>query len=405
MPKKMLVLCIDRDADLKEKVGIAGPIIGRARNLDAANRILLKDPEEVDGNTIFEAVKLFDSMKANGEDVEVATLTGDQSRGYTADREVAEQLDRVLTEFPAESCIFVGDGADDEQIMPIINSRMKVDSVKQVSMKQSKELERTYFLILDKLKEPYFARMFIGLPAIILLTLVISYSLGFEWKPVAALVGLYLLLKGFGIEDRLANTLSHFKFSAEQVSTIAYFIALPLFALALWLSIDEYIKWAPSVDNLKALAFGVRSLVIFLVPPLVLVFAGKFYDNVRDGNNLGTLRMLFYCVMVGITLFIVWTFAGWVIAEAYFSELVNALIVSIIFGTIAMETVQYLKRDSIHGVDLLGKEVYSSSGNYLGRVVSVSDEEKDFVYTNPWKKKQVCDYDQVKDIDARINLI
>ncbi|MEM3364032.1 MAG: DUF373 family protein [Candidatus Micrarchaeia archaeon] len=405
MPRKTLILCIDRDADLKEKIGVVGPVVGRARNIDVANRLLLADPEEVDGNTIFEAVKLFDSMKANGEDVEVATLTGDPSRGYVADREIAEQLDKVLTEFPAEACIFVSDGADDEQILPIINSRMKVDSLRQVSMKQSKELERTYFLILDKLKEPYFARMFIGLPALILLALVASYSLGFEWKPVAALVGIYLLAKGFGIEDRIIYMLSHFKVSAEEVSTIAYVIAMPLFVLALWLSADDYIKTAASMDNLKAIGHSVRSLVIFIVPPMVLIYLGKLYDNIRDGNSLGTLRMMFYVIMTGITLYLVWVFAGWVIAEVYFSEFVNALIASIILGAITMETVQYLKRDTIKGVDLLGKEVYSSSGNYLGRVVSVSDEDKDFVYINPWKKKQVCDYDKIKDIDTRINLI
>ncbi|MGB9635173.1 MAG: DUF373 family protein, partial [Candidatus Micrarchaeia archaeon] len=66
MPRKILILCIDRDADLKEKVGISGPIVGRARNLDVANKLLLKDPEEVDGNTIFEAIKLFDEMKLHG---------------------------------------------------------------------------------------------------------------------------------------------------------------------------------------------------------------------------------------------------------------------------------------------------------------------------------------------------
>ena len=405
MPRKTLILCVDRDADLKEKVNIAGPIVGRARNMDAANRILLIDPEEVDGNTIFEAIKLFDSMKANGEDVEVATLTGDASRGYTADREISEQLDRVLSEFPAESCIFVSDGADDEQIMPIISSRMKVDGIRQVSMKQSKELERTYFLILDKLKEPYFARMFIGLPALVLLALVASYSLGFEWKPVAALVGIYLLAKGFGIEDRVIYMLSHFRVSADEVGTIAYVIALPLFALALWLSIEDYIKMAASVNNLTALAYGVRSLVMFLIPPIILVYLGKFYDNLRDSNNLGMLRMMFYIVMTGIILYIVWMFAGWVTADVYFSEFVNAILASVIFGAIAMETVQYLKRDSIKGVDLLGKEVYSASGNYLGRVVSVSDEEKEFVYVNPWKRKVVCQYNQVMDIDTRISLV
>jgi len=405
VPKKTLILCIDRDADIKEKVGVSGPIIGRSLNIDAANKLLLTDPEEVDGNTIFEAVRLFDSMKANGEDVEVATLTGDRSRSYTADREISKELDTVLADFPAESCIFVSDGADDEQIIPLINSRMKIDGVRVVSMKQSKELERTYFLLLDKLKEPYFARTFIGIPAVILLLLSVSYWLGFEWKPVATLLGAYLLAKGFGIEDRIIYTLSHFKFSTEQVSTIAYVIALPLFVLAIWLSIEEYMKSALLYDVLKSVGYGTRSLVIFIIPPLTLIYIGKLYDNVRAGSSLSTLRMLFYLVLTAIILYIVWMFASWVTAEAYFEEFMNALIISIIIGAVSMEAMQYLKRDMVHGVDLLGKEVYSASGSYLGKVVSINDEEKEFIYVNQWKKRQVCDYSLVKDVDTRISLM
>lgn len=405
MPKKTLILCIDRDADLKEKAGVGGPLLGRAANVDAANKLLLADPEEVDGNTIFEAVRLFDSMRAAGEDVQIATLTGDPARGFTADREVASQLDKVLSEFPAESCVFVSDGADDAQVMPLINSRMKVDGVKLVSMKQSKELERTYFLILDKLKEPYFARIFIGIPALILLGLVISYSLGLEWRPVAALVGIYLLAKGFGIEDRILYMLSHFKFSAEQVSTIAYLIALPLLLLAFWLSFEDYTKISGAVDSAKAMGYSVRTFIIFLIPPLFLVFLGKLYDNIRAANNLAALRVLFYGVITSVIIYIGWVFAGWVVAEAYFGDVVNALVISIIVGAGAMELMIYQKRNMIKGVDLLGKEVYSSSGAYLGRVVSVDDDEKEFSYVNQWKKRLTCDYNQIKDVDTRINLV
>ncbi len=405
MPKKILVLCVDRDADLKEKVGISGPIIGKSMNLNAANKLLLKDPEEVDGNTIFEAIRIYDLMRSKGEDVEIATLTGDPGRGYIADREISSQLDKVLLQFPAESCIFVSDGGDDEQILPIINSRMKLDAVKQVSMKQSKELERTYLLILDKLKEPYFARIFIGIPALILLGLVISYSLGFEWRPVAALLGVYLLAKGFGIEDRLLYTLSHFKFSSEEVSTIAYVIAFPLFVLAVWMSIDQYIKTSQTYDALESVGYALRTLVISFVPPMFLIYVGRLYDNIRASKNLATLRMLFYSVLTAIILYIIWAFASWVTSDMFFGELVNVFIFSIVLGALSMEVVHYLKMDMVRGVDLLGKEVYSSSGNYLGKVVSVDDDEKVFVYVNPWKKRESCDYNRVRDINGKVSLV
>lgn len=127
MPSKTLIICIDRDADLKEKVNISGPIVGRQANLDAANKLLLTDPEEVDGNTIFAAIKNYDLLKSKGEDVEVVTLVGDKSRSYLADREISNQLDNVLSEYNAETCMIVTDGADDEQILPVISSRIKID--------------------------------------------------------------------------------------------------------------------------------------------------------------------------------------------------------------------------------------------------------------------------------------
>ncbi len=272
-------------------------------------------------------------------------------------------------------------------------------------MKQSKELERTYFLILDKLKEPYFARLFIGMPALILLGLVASYYLGFEWKPVAAILGIYLLAKGFGIEERVIYVLSHFRFSAEQISSITYLISLPLFLLALWLAVDEYIKSSITFDVLKSLGYSLKSFIIFLMPPLFLVYLGRIYDSLRTSNNLALLRFLFYMMLTVIMIYISLMFVGWVVADVHFADLVNAIVITVLFAVILIEATHYLKRGMIRGSDLLGKEVYSSSGSYLGTIVSVNDDDKSFVYINPWKKRQVIDYGMIKEIDIRVTLM
>lgn len=405
MPSKRLIICIDRDADFKEKVNISGPIVGRQANLDAANAILLADSEEVDGNTIFEGIKNYDLMKSKGEEVEIITLIGHKSRGYIADREITNQLDNILAEHNAESCMIVTDGADDEQIIPIISSRIKIDSVRQISMKQSKELERTYFLVLEKLKEPYFARIFIGVPALIILGLVISYSLGLEWKPVAGFMGIYLLAKGFGIEDRILEILSNFKFNAEQLGSISYLFSIPLFLIAIWLSVDEFLISSYTFDSLKAIGYGLRTLVLFIIPAFSSIYLGQLYDSLRSGNNLLSLRMFFYVIMTSISIYLLWVFSGWVIMETYFSELVNSILISIIIIAISMELVQFIKKDLIKGVDILGKEVFSGSGSYLGKIVSTNDDEKLFIYLNPWKKRISIDYNQIKDIGHKISLV
>lgn len=43
---KVLVLCIDRDNDLGEKTGIAGPVMGRENNAEAAKKMMIVDPGE-----------------------------------------------------------------------------------------------------------------------------------------------------------------------------------------------------------------------------------------------------------------------------------------------------------------------------------------------------------------------
>ncbi len=94
--ERILVLAVDIDNDLYRKTKIAGPLIGRAQNLNGAQQLALADPEDTDGNAMFYAVRLFDQLKKEGYEVNIATITGSESEGYDADREIASQLDLVL---------------------------------------------------------------------------------------------------------------------------------------------------------------------------------------------------------------------------------------------------------------------------------------------------------------------
>ena len=58
--RRILILCVDRDADFGTKAEIKTPLIGRAVNLNAAVSLALSDPEEADANAMFEAVSLYD---------------------------------------------------------------------------------------------------------------------------------------------------------------------------------------------------------------------------------------------------------------------------------------------------------------------------------------------------------
>ncbi|MCD6414258.1 MAG: DUF373 family protein [Candidatus Diapherotrites archaeon] len=240
---KILVLCVDRDDDLGKKAGIKAPIIGEKANLKAAQALALADPTESDVNAIYQAVATYRKLKEEGEYVEVATITGHRVRGTKADREVARQLENLLEEGKYTSVALVTDGADDEQILPMLQSRVKIEFVKTVLVKQTKELEKSYYVVKEILKDPYFARLILGVPGLMALIGVTAWLLGMEHdalKLVLLVGGAYLFFRGFGIEDFVSKTLTEFKKSAsiERASFPLYISALVLFVLSVWAGYD-----------------------------------------------------------------------------------------------------------------------------------------------------------------------
>lgn len=172
---KVLVLAIDRDDDFGVKAGVSGPVIGRDKCLDAAVKLSLADPEDSDANSLFAAIKLYDELKESGkfEDVEVALITGSHNVGVESDLELSRQLDKVLKEFPADGVIPVTDGAEDEQIFPIITSKVPILSTRRVVVKQSPGIETTWYIIVRYLKEllsdPEVSKVVLGIPGLIVL--------------------------------------------------------------------------------------------------------------------------------------------------------------------------------------------------------------------------------------------
>ncbi|MDH4123891.1 MAG: DUF373 family protein [Thermoplasmata archaeon] len=150
---KTLVLCVDRDDDLGAKAGMAGPIIGRQDNIIAAQKLGLADPEDVDTNSILSAVSLYDDLIKKGMETEVVTITGDVHVGFQSDLILTRQLENILELLKPDRAILVSDGEEDEYIYPIISSRVKIDSVRRVFVKQSESLEGFYYLLVKSLKD------------------------------------------------------------------------------------------------------------------------------------------------------------------------------------------------------------------------------------------------------------
>ncbi len=402
--KSKLVICVDRDNDLYEKAGISGPVIGREANLAAAMKLAVADPAEPDTNAIFKAISIYDQLSKE-HNMQVATLTGSPKLGYAADDAISGQLDQIIAQFPCESCIFVSDGASDETTIPIIQSRLKIDSVEVLTMKQAKELEKTYFVILDKLKEPYYARMFFGIPAMLGVLFVLSSLMNWGWPVPIAIISLYLFMKAFGIEEALAKSVSAFELSVERVSLVIYFSAVLLICIAFWSGYQSLMS--PSVfvtTPAKLIASAIRSTLLLLPPALLMLFTGRVIDLVLDKRKVEVIRYGMYAVFVVLFWLVFWAGASWVINDSSpyvsFGDFVEIIIASVLMGFVSIGLLKRIKYGVIIGLKLENKEVLGPSGNYLGKVLGVDAKAGALALKSPLGQKfmvSLMDIDRVGD--------
>ena len=218
----ILILCVDRDNDVGKKTGIKTPIVGRNNNMTAATKLILQDPEEADANAMFEAIRIHDSLTEAGsdEESEVATIAGLEAGGIAADRKLVSELTEVLDKFRASSIILVTDGFTDEDILPLVQSRVPVSSVRRVIVKHSEAIEETAAVFSRYLRmlveDPRYSRIVLGLPGTLLLLLgmlliinvshpEIFYPYGLDtyaWISSLLVIGAFLLVKGYGLDKK-----------------------------------------------------------------------------------------------------------------------------------------------------------------------------------------------------------
>ena len=228
-----LVVCIDRDDDLGRKAGVAGPVVGRSAVLEAAQRLGTADPEDSDTNALFAAVNLLDELRGAGEECEVCVLTGSPKVGVLSDRRVADQFDHVLETVRASSSYLVSDGAEDEYLFPILASRVKVDGVRRVFVRQSASIESTYYTLVRAFKDPKLRAKTILPVALVLLILGLAAAEGLIlWGVIglSILLGIYLIFWTFDIDEAIIDSIRSASTDIRQGS-VAFGFGLFAFAL------------------------------------------------------------------------------------------------------------------------------------------------------------------------------
>ena len=243
--KRVLIVNIDRDDDIGRKARVETPVMGRENVLLVAEKLLLEDPEDADGNALFGAVKLYDELKARGENVEVVALAGSEYGGVDADKKISEELEYVISRYNPDGVILVTDGFSDEEILPIVGTRIPIISVKRVVVKHSRSVEETYAVLERYIRmiwrEPPYRIYFIAIPGLIffligILTLLQLTQVALIYSLI--IIGLAMIVKGFGIDEYIeslkkAHIYEYIKLATYIGSTAAFLIGSYISYLAI----------------------------------------------------------------------------------------------------------------------------------------------------------------------------
>jgi putative membrane protein len=310
---RTLVLSVDRDDDIGWKAKVESPAIGRAACLKAANTLALADPEDSDVNAIFSAVKIYDELTEKGEETAIAVIAGNHLHMIEGDRRIAASLEQVIKETQVTNCILVTDGAEDEYVIPIIQSKIPVSSVRRVIVNQMPNLEGTYYILKKFLDDPKISRMIFIPLGLAMLLYAIAYLLdapGIATIIVVGVIGGYLLYKGFGFDEIVHSIIDALRISLSRgrFSFVTYTTTILLIIIGFTVGFINVLKFYSTDSSLGLLLY----LMTFIYGSIEwFIFAGlvtsvgviiDVYANEREA--LGKVIVFpFFVIALGFILY------------------------------------------------------------------------------------------------------
>ncbi len=316
-PERVLILYVDRDGDVTKFTKIPTPIIGREKNLEAANSFALLSPEDSDLNALFYAIKLYDELvsKKLFSECQIATVSGVEGVGIESDVRIKEELKKVLSVFKADGVIFISDGGRDELVIPIVSSMIPIISIKRVIVGQSEGVEETFLLVIKYIKNilvtPSLRYLTIGIPGVLLMfyALLSFFNLSHFFSLMFLLfIGIIAFIKGFYIDELIIKSITNYK-----LQSFSFIISTIIVSLAAY----NAVIYANSISSSNPDLGILHIFAIFLVAPfayylntvLALTIAGIIFVSARalehylDNKPIRQdLLSIFYIFSLGIIL-------------------------------------------------------------------------------------------------------
>ncbi|RBI63694.1 hypothetical protein DMJ13_03970 [halophilic archaeon] len=228
-----LVVCVDRNDDIGRKTGLTMPVAGWEAVRSLVTEVGLADPEDSSVNCLLETLRVARNLRDGDEETTVAVISGTAETRVGADRAVATQMDELVAEYGPDSAVIVIDSAEDERLVPIVESRVQVDAVDRVVVRQARDIESTYYLLKQFLADEELRQTVLvptGIALIVFPILLMLTGPAIATSAITTVIGLFVLYKGLAIGDYLRDMPAEARDAlySGRVSIVTYVVAAGL---------------------------------------------------------------------------------------------------------------------------------------------------------------------------------
>jgi len=314
-----LVLCVDRSGDIGRKTSVPMPVAGWEAVRSLVTDVGLADPEDASVNCLLESLRVARNLRDAREEAVVAVVSGSPEPRLGGDTSMARQVDELIERDDPSSAVLVVDSAEDERVVPIVESRLSIDSVDRVVVRQARDIESTYYLLKQFLADEELRSTVLvplGITLLFFPVLLLRFSMGVALAGLAALLGGALLYKGLGVDEWLADVPDRVREAlyAGKVSIVTYVVAGGLSLVGAFLGVLSTTELGGEPPVLVEAMQFTYSAVPWLAGAALTAATGRLLDEViRDGAvRSHFLNLPFVAVAVGL---VVRGFAGYFLEQ------------------------------------------------------------------------------------------
>jgi putative membrane protein len=268
-------------------------------------------------------LKLLKKYRDMGREVELATICGDKMVGMQSDANLIRQFYAVLDQFTPDTVVLVSDGAEDEVILPLISQRIQIEHIARVVVKQQQNLESTYYIIMEAIKNPKIGKKII----VPIASMFIIWGLLMIWGQPNVAFGLmitvmafFLIIKALNIESQIGRIFDDLQ---DAMRTRRYLLFGGVIISVILIMIGVAYGFLRARDESEAVPFAlsfVEGVWPFILSSAFLYTLGNSLDTYfRTGKFVrSTLVILLSLAALGFITYTTVRFLGYVITSSDF---------------------------------------------------------------------------------------